>query len=369
MMPGRRSTDHGAGCNYSFFFTSPRAAFWFAVETSILGMMGIVLRAGMRWALGAVALSGTFGCSDLNLALSPSSETLATGSWLKIEAKASPVCGHVTPTATTCREAGDAPNIVRVDVDGSFFRVDESLATDHAAMLYALQQGKTEVRVTVRRDGDEDSAVGTYTIVDPDSVAVLARCEGDDVAKPIRSEQPVLAGFPVPLEVRLGHDGDPVLGYGYDRLQASAGEIRIQLQDRTKTSHTFVPPVAPGTVSVESPDATRVLATFRAIGMEELNRPELVLLAPDQPCMVASIGTTALCVRRTYTILTPETCGFYNSPGAIALSGQAGGTVVSSAGAGACRVRVQVEGTALQEDLEFELCALLNDRLNESPRR
>lgn len=312
----------------------------------------------MRWAAGIVALSalGSFGCSpELNLSLSPSSETLATGSWLKIEAKASPVCGHVTPTATTCREAGGAPNIVRVDVDGSFFRVDESLATDHAAMLYALQKGETEVLVTARRDGQEDSAVGTYTIVDPDEVAVLARCEGDDAAQTIGSEEPVLTGFPVPLEVRLGHGGRPLMGYGYDRLQASAGEIQIQLQDGGKASHTFVPPVAPGTVSVESPDATRVLATFRAVDMEELNRPEF-LVVTDQQCMVARISTTALCVRRTYTILTPQTCAFYNRPDAIKLSGQGGGTVVSGTGGGACRVRVEVEGTALQEDLEFALC-------------
>jgi hypothetical protein len=303
-----------------------------------------------------VSALATFGCSpDLNLALSPSSETLATGSWLKIEANASPVCGHVTPTATTCREAGGAPDIVRVDVDGSFFRVDESLATDHAAMLYALQKGETEVRVTARRDGQEDSAVGTYSIVDPDEVVVLARCEGDDAAKPVASEEPVLAGFPVPLQVRLSHGGRPLLGYGYDRLRASAGEIQIQLQDGGETSHTFVPPVAPGTVSVESPDATRVLATFRAVGMEELNRPEVVVV-PNQQCMAARIDTTALCVRRTYTILTPQTCAFYNWPEAITLSGQAGGTVVSGTGGGACRVRVQVEGTALQEDLELELC-------------
>lgn len=311
-----------------------------------------------RSGLGIVALSalGTFGCSpDLNLSLWPDRETLATGSWLRIEAKASPVCGHVTPTATTCREAGGPPNIVRVDVDGSFFRVDESLATDHAAMLYALQKGETEVLVTARRDGEEDSAVGTYTIIDPDTVTVLARCEGDDAAQPIGSEEPILAGFPVPLEVRLGHDGAPLLGYGYDRLQASAGEIRIQLQDAGKTSHTFVPPVAPGIVSVASPDVTRVLATFRVVAMEELNRHELVVL-PDQPCMLARIDTTALCVFRTYTILTPQTCAFYNWPDAIELSGQGGGTVVNGTGAGACRVRVQVEGTALQEDLEFELC-------------
>jgi hypothetical protein len=244
---------------------------------------------------------------------------------------------------------------VRVDVDGSFFRVDESLATDHAAMLYALQKGETEVRVTARRDGQEDSAVGTYSIVDPDEVVILARCEGDDAAKPVGSEEPVLAGFPVPLEVRLGHGGRSLLGYGYDRLRASAGEIQIQLQDSGKTSHTFVPPVEPGTVSVESPDVTRVLATFRAVGMEELNRPEVVVV-PNQQCMAARIDTTALCVRRTYTILTPQTCAFYNWPEAIKLSGQAGGTVVSGTGGGACRGRVQVEGTALQEDLELELC-------------
>ena len=222
-------------------------------------------------------------------------------------------------------------------------------------MLYALQKGETEVLVTARRDGDEDSAVGTYTIVDPDSVTVRARCEGDDAAQGVGPEEPVLAGFPVPLEVRLGHDGLPLSGYGYDRLQASAGEIRIQLQDGVKTSHTFVPPVAPGTVSIESPDATRVLATFRAVSLEELNRPELVVV-PDQPCMVATIDTTALCVLRTYTILTPQTCAFYHFAAAIELLGQAGGTVVNGTGAGACRVRVQVEGTALQEDLEFELC-------------
>ena len=312
----------------------------------------------MRWAPGIVALSalGTFGCSpELNLALSPSSETLATGSWLKIEAKASPVCGHVTPTATTCREAGGPPNIVRVDVDGSFFRVDESLATDHTAMLYALQEGETEVLVTARRDGEEDTAAGTYTIVDPDSVALLARCAGDDAAQTLRAEEPVLAGFPVPLEIHLGHGGLPLRGYGYDRLQASGGEIRIQLQDGAETIHTFVPPAAPGTVSVESPDATRVLATFRVVGMEELNRPELVVL-PNQQCMGATIDTRALCVFRTYTILTPQTCAFYNFPDAIALSGQGGGTVVNGTGAGACRVRVQVEGTALEEDLEFDLC-------------
>jgi len=244
---------------------------------------------------------------------------------------------------------------VRVDVDVSVFRVDESLATDHTAMLYALQKGETEVLVTARRDGDEDSAAGTYTIVDPDEVIVLARCEGDDAAQPVDSEEPVLAGFPVPLEVHLGHGGRPLLGYGYDRLQASAGEIQIQLQDGGKTSHTFVPPAAPGIVSVESPDATRVLATFRAVGMEELNRPELVVV-PDQPCMVARISTTALCVRRTYTILTPQTCAFYNWPDAIELSAQRGGTVVSGTGGGACRIRVQVEGAALQEDLELQLC-------------
>jgi hypothetical protein len=303
-----------------------------------------------------VALSalGPFGCSDLTLYLSPDSETLATGSWLEIEAKASPVCGHVTPTATTCREDGGPPNIVRVDVDGGFFGVDESLATAQVAMLYALQKGKTEVRVTARRDGDEDSAVGTYTIVDADTVTVLAHCEGDDLAQPIGSEEPILAGIPIPLEVRLGHGGLPLLGYGYDRLQASAGEIRIQLQDSKKPSHTFVPPVAPGTVSFTSPDAT-VRATLRVVSMEELNRPELVVL-PDQPCRLATIDTRALCVSRTYTILTPETCAFYNSPGAIVLSGQEGGTVLSSTGAGACRVRVRVEGTTLEEDLELDLC-------------
>jgi len=312
----------------------------------------------VKWALGIVALSalGTFGCSpDLNLALSPDSATLATGSWLKIEAKASPVCGYVTPTATTCREAGGPPNIVRVDVDGSVFRVDESLATDHTAMLYALQEGETEVLVTARRDGEEDSARGTYTIVDPDTVTVLARCEGDDAARPVGSEEPVLAGFPVPLEVRLGHDGLPLPGYGYDRLQASAGEISIQLQDGVKTSHTFIPPVAPGTVSVASPDVTGALATFRVVVMEELNRPELVVL-PNQPCMLATIDTRALCVFRRYTILTPQTCAFYHFPEATELSGQGGGTVVNGTGPGACRVRVQVEGTALEEDLEFELC-------------
>src|SRR4029079_7021270 len=149
---------------------------------------------------------------------------------------ASPVCGHVTPTATTCREAGGPPNIVRVDVDGSFFRVDESLATDHAAMLYALQKGETEVLVTARRDGEEDSAVGTYTIIDPDTVTVLARCEGDDAAQPIGSEEPILAGFPIPLEVRLDHDGAPLLGYGYDRLQASAGEISFAAAEASSVS-------------------------------------------------------------------------------------------------------------------------------------
>jgi hypothetical protein len=304
-----------------------------------------------------VALSalGTIGCSpELNLALSPDGETLATGSWLKIEAKASPVCGHVTPTATTCREAGGPPNIARVDVDGSFFRVDESLATNHTVMLYALQEGETEVLVTARRDGQEDSAVGTYTIVDPETVTLFARCEGDDAAQRIGSEESVLAGLPIPLEVRLEHGGLPLLGYGYDRLQASAGEISIQLQDRAKTSHTFVPPVAAGIVSIASPDAT-VRATFRVVAMQELNRPELVAL-PDQPCMLATIDTRALCVFRTYTILTPQTCAFYNFPGAIELSGQGGGTVVNGTGVGACRLRVQVEGTALEEDLEFQLC-------------
>ena len=120
-------------------------------------------------------------------------------------------------------------------------------------------------------------------------------------------------------------------------------------------SHTFVPPVAPGIVSVASPDVTRVLATFRVVVMEELNRPEFVVL-PNQPCMLARIDTTALCVFRTYTILTPQTCAFYNWPDAIELSAQRGGTVVSGTGGGACRIRVQVEGAALQEDLELQLC-------------
>jgi len=72
--------------------------------------------------------------------------------------------------------------------------------------------------------------------------------------------------------------------------------------------------------------------------------------------MLATIDTRALCVFRRYTILTPQTCTFYHFPEATELSGQGGGTVVNGTGPGACRVRVQVEGTALEEDLEFELC-------------
>ncbi len=153
------------------------------------------------------------------------------------------------------------------------------------------------------------------TDLDPDTVTVLARCEGDDAARPVRSEEPVLAGFPVPLEVRLGHDGLPALG---DGLQSTPGERRGNRSARTpgrrKDEPHLVPPVAPGTVSVESPDATGAPATFRVVVMEELNRPELVVL-PNQPCMLATIDTRALCVFRTYTILTPETCAFLSLPG------------------------------------------------------
>lgn len=314
----------------------------------------------MRRGLWIVVSLGAFGCSPLKMSLSPDTATIATSSWLEITVAAAPHCSSSTVTGCrTVASGGDAPDIVRVDVDAEVFRVDESLGTNHTAMLYALREGETEVVVTGSRDGDEDSAVGTYTIVDPDAVTVTPDCTGDDSA-------PVVAQTSVPLEVRIQRDdGAPLGGRGYDGLEATAGEIQVRIVEGV-TEYSFVAPATPGPTTIASPHGARRPLTLSVVGRDELDGLEVstAVGAPGPGGCSAAIGTrTTLggsrpcvdAVPRTFTILTPETCEFMYEDG-IELTGQPGSTHVEGPAAGLCRVRVQVEGTELRQDVELELC-------------